>query len=131
MMANPLYNQPQAPLSGVYTKKNIRGSKGVSKGSCRDSKKFKVNGKGCKWVAESPLDRCKLSGAQNGCKKSCKNCPCNNGSDGSELNGEEACEEHGYNEQECLEIGNDCCHYKQNYCWSSIGQDECKGLGGR
>jgi len=69
MMANPLYNQPQAPLSGVYTKKNIRGSKGVSKGSCRDSKKFKVNGKGCKWVAESPLDRCKLSGAQNGCKK--------------------------------------------------------------
>jgi len=126
MMANPDYFQPQAPLSAVYTRKNIRGTKEESKGACRNNSKFRVNGKSCSWVSKKPKDRCLLSGAAKGCKESCDNCPCNKG--GGKINGEEACEGHGYNKKECLTIGNECCHYQGGKCWSSIGQDICKGV---
>lgn len=38
-------------------------------------------------------------------------------------NGEEVCEGHSYNEEDCNNIG--CCFYGSDECWSSIGQDEC------
>lgn len=139
MMADPLYHQPQTALSGVYTKRQIQGSKGTSNGACLDNRKFRVNGKGCKWVAKKHVNRCKLAGAILGCKKSCKNCPCNqigdddnagddNESDDGGTSGEDVCEGHGHSEQECYAIGNDCCHYHNGKCWSAIGQDICKGI---
>ena len=39
------------------------------------------------------------------------------------LNGEQVCEGHGYNYADCNNIG--CCHYDDNACWSSVGQNEC------
>ena len=51
------------------------------------------------------------------------------------LNGEEACQGHGYDEQQCLSVG--CCHWNPYGdaadgptgdglpCWSSVGQNEC------
>mmetsp|Transcript_12984 Transcript_12984/g.15233 ORF Transcript_12984/g.15233 Transcript_12984/m.15233 type:complete len:431 (+) Transcript_12984:38-1330(+) len=142
MMADPSYHQPQKALSGVYTRKKI-GSNGVSRGACRDDWKFKVNGNNCKWVSQSPIDRCTLSKVKEGCKKSCENCPCNqvnqadddmydyddstgddNSGDGGPT-GEEVCEGKNYSEQACLALGNGCCHYYDNVCWSSIGQNVC------
>merc|ERR1719193_2987756 len=41
----------------------------------------------------------------------------------NEGNGEEACEGHDYNEEECSSIG--CCHWNDGQCWSSVGQDQC------
>ena len=38
-------------------------------------------------------------------------------------NGEEACEGHGFNEDQCLDV--DCCHWADASCWSSIGTDLC------
>lgn len=79
MMANPIYNQPQSPLSGVYTKKGIRGTKGKSSGACRNNFKFRVDGdqeKSCKWVKQDPSTRCNENGATKACKKICDNCPC-------------------------------------------------------
>jgi hypothetical protein len=80
MMANPIYNQPQSPLSGVYTKKKlIRGTKGNSSGACRNNFKFRVDGdpeKSCKWVKQEPSTRCNENGARTACKQACDNCPC-------------------------------------------------------
>ncbi len=39
------------------------------------------------------------------------------------LNGEEVCENHGYNQTECTSIT--CCQWGLNQCWSSIGRNEC------
>jgi len=44
-------------------------------------------------------------------------------------NGEEACEDHGYDETTCLSIGSpNCCEWvsEENECYSPIGADECK-----
>ena len=38
-------------------------------------------------------------------------------------NGEEACEGHGFDQDQCLQVG--CCEWDDNSCWSSIGDDEC------
>lgn len=80
MMANPKYNQPQSPLSGVYTKKKMRGTKGKPLGACRNNLQFRVDGdpqKSCRWVKQNPSKRCKENGAKNACKLVCDNCPCN------------------------------------------------------
>ena len=39
------------------------------------------------------------------------------------LNGEESCENNGYNEDECNDIG--CCHYDDDECWSAVGNGAC------
>mmetsp|Transcript_10125 Transcript_10125/g.14737 ORF Transcript_10125/g.14737 Transcript_10125/m.14737 type:complete len:463 (-) Transcript_10125:59-1447(-) len=40
--------------------------------------------------------------------------------------GEQACEGHGYNEDECANIGkSSCCQWDDGQCWSAIFQDEC------
>ena len=43
----------------------------------------------------------------------------------SSFNGEQACENHEYNETECSSIG--CCQWEQkdNQCWSAVGQLSC------
>ena len=43
------------------------------------------------------------------------------------INGEEACEGHGLDEVQCLNIGisNDCCQWDDGDCWSAIDQDIC------
>ena len=45
------------------------------------------------------------------------------------LNGEEACEGHGYDEAQCLSVG--CCHWNptsdpSSRCWSDVGRNECR-----
>jgi len=40
------------------------------------------------------------------------------------LNGEKACEGHGYNQKKCEAIG--CCHWDNEECWSSVGKKKCK-----
>lgn len=87
MMEDPLYNQPQKPLSGVYTEQSAKGAQGKGKGACK---------KDC------------------GCKKD----------DDNELNGEEACENQGYDKNQCNKIG--CCLFEDNQCWSSVGANVCK-----
>jgi hypothetical protein len=45
-----------------------------------------------------------------------------------ELNGEEACEEHGYNQDECVAVGNgNCCEWEDGECWAAIGPQICPG----
>jgi hypothetical protein len=46
------------------------------------------------------------------------------------VNGEEACEGHGFTEAECLAVGNKCCHWNPEtgpggQCWSDIGKSVC------
>lgn len=82
MMADPKYNQPQSPLSGVY-EKSVKGTYGKGKGGCKN------------------------------------NCECEK----SEQNGEEVCENHGYNENDCNNVG--CCHFDDGECWSSVGTNMC------
>lgn len=45
-----------------------------------------------------------------------------------DINGEEACENHGYSQSTCLSIGinNDCCQWDEGECWSAIGQNVCQ-----
>jgi len=38
-------------------------------------------------------------------------------------NGEEACENKGFNEDECYDVG--CCEWDEDQCWSSVGTGEC------
>jgi len=97
MMADPKYNQPQSPLTGIYARKGMRGTIGKGKGGCK------------------------------------VNCDCNDetdddGDNDGKMNGEEACEGHGYNENQCESVGDGtCCHYdsSDNVCWSSIGKETC------
>ncbi|CAK0866779.1 unnamed protein product [Prorocentrum cordatum] len=39
--------------------------------------------------------------------------------------GEQVCEGHGFSEGQCLRKG--CCHYDNNFCWSSVGNGSCTG----
>ena len=43
------------------------------------------------------------------------------------INGEEACEGHGLDKFQCLNIGisNDCCEWDDGDCWSAISQAIC------
>ncbi len=51
-------------------------------------------------------------------------------SGGGELNGEEACENKGYNSNTCLAVGDgSCCNFEDGECWSDIGQNICPGTG--
>ena len=52
-------------------------------------------------------------------------------SGGDDLNGEEACENNGFNKNECTNIGdnNSCCQWDSGECWSDIGKDSCPGTG--
>ena len=55
---------------------------------------------------------------------------CSTSLTGGELNGEEACENNGYQESQCLNVGDgSCCDWDVNQCWSSIGQALCPGTG--
>lgn len=129
VLSNPIYNQPQGPLPRTYDVKGVLGSLGNGVGAtCHDKFKFMFRGRkrSCKWVAKNSSKRCTYKVVRNECKKTCDNCSCENES-GGELNGEEACEGHGYTEEQCLQVGNDCCHWNV-ICWSSIGQDTCQGL---
>ena len=40
-------------------------------------------------------------------------------------NGEQVCENRGFNETECLAIG--CCQWNDNRCWSDVGDGPCQG----
>merc|ERR1711988_1137988 len=40
-------------------------------------------------------------------------------------NGEEACENQGFDEFMCAERG--CCEWNNGMCWSAVGQDVCEG----
>lgn len=52
-------------------------------------------------------------------------------SGGGELNGEEACENKGYTEEECPNVGDgSCCEFDDGECWSKISTDICPGTGG-
>jgi len=48
-----------------------------------------------------------------------------------DLNGEEACENNGFTNNECKNVGNDnsCCVWDIGECWSTIGRDPCPGTG--
>jgi hypothetical protein len=55
---------------------------------------------------------------------------CSTSLTGGELNGEEACENNGYTQSQCLNVGDgSCCNWNLNECWSSIGQSPCPGTG--
>jgi len=43
---------------------------------------------------------------------------------GNRLNGEEACEGHGYSQGKCQSIG--CCEWDDNQCWSAVGRRRCR-----
>ncbi len=46
------------------------------------------------------------------------------------LNGEDACENRGYTESQCLKVGDgSCCQWDEEECWSRIGQRSCPGTG--
>ena len=48
--------------------------------------------------------------------------------DANDLSGEDACEGHGYTEEQCAYVG--CCHFEGGYYWSSVGDGPCAGAGG-
>ncbi|OEU20223.1 hypothetical protein FRACYDRAFT_236295 [Fragilariopsis cylindrus CCMP1102] len=51
---------------------------------------------------------------------------------GDDLNGEEACENNGFNKNECKNVGNDntsCCQWDSGECYSNIGRESCPGTG--
>merc|ERR1712048_1136771 len=41
------------------------------------------------------------------------------------FNGEQGCEGHGFQEEQCLNIS--CCQWDVGQCWSAVGQDSCDG----
>merc|ERR1711936_634721 len=41
------------------------------------------------------------------------------------VNGEEACEGHGFTKEVCKSTG--CCEWNDGQCWSAVGQNPCKG----
>jgi len=43
------------------------------------------------------------------------------------LNGEEACENKGFSQNECAAVG--CCQWDDGECWSAVGTDTCEGSG--
>ena len=45
----------------------------------------------------------------------------------SVVNGEEACEGHGFTKEVCQSTG--CCEWDDGQCWSAVGRNPCKGEG--
>merc|ERR1712037_643842 len=65
------------------------------------------------------------SGSGSGCV-----CPGSDPCQGSASgNGECMCEEHGYNQNQCLQIG--CCSFDNGECWSAVGSGQCSGSGAK
>merc|ERR1712181_111833 len=66
-----------------------------------------------------------ISGSGSGCV-----CPDSDPCQGSAAgNGECMCEEQGYGENECLQIG--CCQFDNGECWSAVGSGQCSGTGAK
>merc|ERR1712130_1067734 len=65
------------------------------------------------------------SGSGSGCYCS-ESDPCQGEAAG---NGECMCEEHGYSENQCSQIG--CCQFDNGECWSAVGDGQCSGSGGK
>eukprot|EP01047_Picozoa_sp_COSAG01_P102046 COSAG01_NODE_31692_length_593_cov_0.566802_1_plen_145_part_10 len=92
------------------------------------------------------VDECASSPCVNGavCTESASHMSGGTGGGGAGgvLNGEQACENHGYNNTQCLSVGvspnatgtaaQSCCHWNSGLgeCFSSIGQNRCPGASG-
>ena len=45
--------------------------------------------------------------------------------DNMNMNGEQACQEHGYSKEQCYGVG--CCQWVDGACWSNVGSNPCFG----
>ena len=100
-------------LPGTNSNSGARGTYNPLSQTCQDG--CGINGSGCGYQGNDvDVNRCKMSTPTS--------------LTGGELNGEKACENHGYTETECYAVGDgSCCHWGELQCWSSIGTAICPG----
>ncbi len=109
-------------LPGSNSASGATGTYQPSSQSCQNG--CGLDGSGCGSQGNSDIDPCQLA------VPTPPTAPPPTPPTGGELNGEEACENRGYTQPQCLEVGDGrCCQWDNGECWSGIGQNVCPGTG--